>query len=93
MGGIWALLGAVLKQVGLGNGFGQFWADFGQRWKGQDGAKMGPKSAKMGHVGAKLAAFFGQEAPRSIQEGLVGAMLGALQSIWGAFGEHFDEKA
>ena len=78
MGGIWALLGAVLNQVGLGNGFGQFWADFGQRWKGQDGAKMGPGSAKMGHVGAKLAALFGQEPPRSTQEGLAGAMLAAL---------------
>ena len=93
MGGIWALWGAVLNQVGLGNGFGQFWADFGQRWKGQDGAKMGPKGAKRSQVGAKLAGSCGQEAPRSTQERLLGAMLGASWPIWGALLGHLVEKA
>ena len=92
MGGVWAPLGAVLDHLGSKLVLEGVLANFGRRWKGQDGAKMDPEGAKMGHVGAKLAGLCGQEAPRSTQEGLVGAMLGALRPIWGAFGKHFDEK-
>ena len=53
-------------------------ANLGRHRKGHDGAKMDPKGAKMGQVGAMLAGSCGQEAPRSTQEGLVGAMLGVL---------------
>ena len=54
---------------------------------------MGPMGAKMGQVGAKMAGSCGQEAPRSTQEGLLGAMLGASWPIWGAFLGHLAEKA
>jgi len=85
LGGVWAFLGAVLDHLGSKLVLEGVLANFGQGWKGQDGAKMEPESSKMGHVGAKLTGFCGQEAPRSTQEGPVGAMLGALEAIWGAF--------
>ena len=78
LGGVWALLGALLDHLGSKLVLEAVLANLGQRWKGQDGAKMDPESAKMGHVGAKLAGLCGQEAPRSTQEGQVGAMLAAL---------------
>ena len=82
---VWEGLGAVSEAI-LGH-FGSklCWeaalAIFGRPWKGQDGAKMDPKGAKMG-----------QEAPRSTQEGLLGAMLGASWPIWEAFWGHLGEK-
>jgi len=86
LGSVWAVLGAVLDHLGSKLVLEAVSANFGRRWKGQDGVRMGPESAKMRHVGAKLAGLCGQEAPRNIQKGLVGAMLGALRRIWGAFG-------
>ena len=47
----------------------------------------------MSQVGAKLAERWGQEAPGSTQEGLLGVMLGASWQIWGAFLGHLAEKA
>ena len=86
MGAIWGHLGSKLRlEADL--------AIFGRPWKGQDGAKMGPMGAKMGQVGAKMVGCCGQEAPRSTQEGLLGAMLGAPWPIWGAFWGHLAEKA
>ena len=80
MGAIWGHLGSKLRlEAAL--------AIFGRPWKSQDGAKMGPKGAKRSQVEAKLAGSCGQEAPRSTQEGLFGAMLGAP---W-QFGEHFGD--
>ena len=55
--------------------------------------KMGPKGAKRSQVEAKLAGSCGQEVPRTIQERLLGAMLGASWPIWEPFLEHLAEKA
>ena len=96
-GGVWECLGAVLgaiwRHLGSKLRLEAALAIFGRPWKGQDGAKMGPKGAKRSQVEAKLAGSCGQEAPRSTQEGLLGAMLGASWPIWGAFLEHLAEKA
>ena len=96
-GWVWEGLGAVFVAIWghLGSKL-RLEADlaiFGRPWKGQDGAKRGPKGAKRSQVGTKLAGSCGQEAPRSTQEGLLGAMLGAPWPIWGAFWGHLAEKA
>ena len=57
------------------------------------GAKMSPRGAKISQLDAKLEESCGQEAPRSTQEGLLGAMLAASWPIWGAFWVHLGEKA
>ena len=86
-------MGAILGHLGSKLRLEADLAIFGRPWKGQDGAKMGPMGAKMGQVGAKMVGCCGQEAPRSTQEGLLGAMLGAPWPIWGAFWGHLAEKA
>ena len=86
-------MGAILGHLGSKLRLEAELAIFGRPWKGQDGAKMSPMGAKMGQVGAKLAASCGQEAPRSTQERLLGAMLGASWPIWEPFLGHLAEKA
>ena len=96
-GGVWkgpgAVLGAILGHLGSKLRLQAALAIFGRAWMGQDGAKMSPKGAKRSQVGAKLAGSCGQDAPRSTQERLLGAMLGASWPIWGAFLEYLAEKA
>ena len=86
LGGVWALLGALLDHLGSKLVLEAVLANFGRRWKGQDGAKMHPESTKMGHVGAKLGGFCGQEAPKK-------SYLAPCWELWKRFGEHFDETA
>ena len=96
-GGVWeglgAVLGAIWGHLGSKLRLEAALAIFGRPWKSQDGAKMGPKGAKRSQVEAKLAGSCGQEAPRSTQERLLGAMLGASWPIWEPFLGHLAEKA
>ena len=54
-------------------------AKMGSRWAktAPRRARIGQDGTKMSQVGAMLAGVCGQEAPRSTQEGAIGAMLGA----------------
>ena len=92
-GGLGAVLRAIWGHLGSALLLEAVLANLGRPWKAEDGAKMGPRGAKMGEMGAQMAASCDQEVPRSTQERLVGAMLGASSPIWGAFGGHLCEKA
>ena len=85
LGGVWALLGALLDHLGSKLVLEAVLANFGRRWKGQDGAKMHPESTKMGHVGAKLGDFAAKKHPRRATWRHVESFGSDLGNIWGAF--------
>ena len=93
LGGSGGGLGSDLGHLGSKLRLEAALAIFSRPWKSQDGAKMGPKEVKRSQVEAKLAGSCGQDAPRSTQERLLGAMLGASWPIWGAILGHLVEKA
>ena len=79
----------------LGVSWTPWWQVFGEMCAkiAPRGAKMSPRGAKIRQLDAMLEESCGQEAPRSTQERLLGAMLGASWPIWGAFLGHLAEKA
>ena len=78
LGGVWALLGALLDHLGSKLVLEAVLANLGRHQKGQVGAKVDRKCCKIPQVGAKLAGLCGQEAPRSSQESQVGCKLAYL---------------